>query len=159
MNVIFVDIDGVLVTWQSIQESNNVSVVEMFALPRKMLFRNKFDTKCVEQLNRLTDVLDAKLVISSLWRVGRELSELQELFKEFGVKAEVIGATPYLATFRGHEIRAWLDNNKDKEIEWYCILDDSTDMCELLPCLYQSSMRLGLTEHIVDIIINAHSSV
>ena len=125
----------------------------------------EFDPLAIEQLNLLTDKTNAKIVISSTWRMGRTIDELKKLFEEVGIKGEIIGITPHL-TFndgygveRGNEIKRWIDLNcirwwdkifdeKEKNItlESYVILDDDPDMLlEQKDNFVRTSWRDGLT--------------
>ena len=144
MKIIFLDIDGVLNSEKWYKERFD-----------KKLYPNlegyplcEFDPLAIEKLNLLTDKTNAKIVISSTWRMGRTIDELKKLFEEVGIKGEIIGITPDL-TFndghgvdRGNEIKRWIDINckrwynkmfgeDDSEkfnLESYVILDDNSDM-------------------------------
>ena len=112
MKIIFLDIDGVL--------NSEKWYIERFD---KNLYPNlenhhlcEFDPLTIEQLNLLTDKTNAKIVISSTWRMGRTIDELKKLFEEVGIKGEIIGVTPHL-TFndgygveRGNEIKRWINS-------------------------------------------------
>jgi hypothetical protein len=88
------------------------------------------DQYCVWHLNRITKDTDAKIVVSSSWRCGMSVPELQELLSKWGVTGEVIDKTPRLNGQRGHEIQAWLDQHP--EVTDFVILDDDSDMAHLL---------------------------
>ena len=161
MKIIFLDIDGVL--------NSEKWYIERFD---KNLYPNlenyplcEFDPLAIEQLNLLTDKTNAKIVISSTWRMGRTIDELKKLFEEVGIKGEIIGITPHL-TFndgygveRGNEINILIDLNcirwwdkifdeKEKNItlESYVILDDDPDMLlEQKDNFVRTSWRDGLT--------------
>ena len=143
MKIIFLDIDGVLNSEKWYKErfdKNLYPNLEGYPLC-------EFDPLAIEQLNVLTDKTNAKIVISSTWRIGRTIDELKNIFNKVGIKGEIIGVTPHL-TFndgwgvdRGNEIKRWIDLNcirwwdkmfseKDKDIilESYVILDDDGDM-------------------------------
>ena len=102
-----------------------------------------FNPRCVELLNDLTDKTEAKIVVSSTWRLGKTVEQLQDLFSEVGVTGEVIDKTPRLlftgvedysySVPRGCEIKAWLKTNKGilnvklSKVK-YVIYDDDGDM-------------------------------
>ena len=67
MKVIFLDIDGVLINKASLLN------VESSYVP---------DEKCVQQLNELINRTDAKIVVSSCWRIGRSRLMKAYLLKE-----------------------------------------------------------------------------
>ena len=106
---IFLDIDGVLMHYKKGPGGRFVSY--------------GLDPKCVGRLNRVLRVTGAKIVVSSCYRIGRSISQLQELLDSFGVKGTVAGKTGGSDT-RGLEIREWLDKTGAKA---YAVLDDELD--------------------------------
>ena len=60
---------------------------------------------------------------------------------------EILGRTPYLGTKRGVEIQHWLDENEDKNIESFVILDDDMDMEHLMEYGVFTDTDIGLTHH------------
>jgi len=156
MKVVFLDIDGVLMTWDQ---------AKTWVRIRKSRFQ-KFKPEAVENLNRITTKTGAEIVISSSWRsVSRIDNEdlFQHLQKE-GVKAKVIGVTPdlnkcvngiWLAKTRGDEIQKWLEQYHflhGDQIESFVILDDDSDMSHLKNHLVhiENGMATGLTEQQAD---------
>lgn len=131
--IIFLDIDGVLVTPES-------------------GMKRTADMNCVYHLNNLVGNTGAKVVVSSSWR-GRP--DLQNKFIEWGCAFEVIGETPRIehktvggvlqTVERGYEIQKWLDDNK-KPLDRFVILDDDADMVHLKEYLIQTDYNVGLTE-------------
>lgn len=120
MKVIFLDFDGVL---NVIPQGHDY-------------YGGIFHPEFVENLKRLLDETDAKLVISSSWR-HMGLERLNMMWSHRGYPGEIIGITPDLwrrvedeeyheRMQRGDEIEAWL--NQHPEVENYVILDDDTDM-------------------------------
>lgn len=141
MKVIFLDIDGVLNN--QIWLSGWKDYLELTKGNIDHEQRRWFDHRCVNLLNELTEETEAKIVVSSSWRNGRSLEDLQKLFKEIGIEGEVIGKTPQLyfnglenynySVPRGCEIKAWLETNKSILGEKmsrlkYVIFDDDSDM-------------------------------
>jgi len=131
--VVFLDIDGVLVNRKSlIQHQGRRSVG---------------DPECVANLNLITDQTQAKLVLSSTWRhdpIG--FDSLKLLFKSWGVTGEFIGTTTLEHEgfpTRGSEIALWLKENLFYGN--FIILDDDSDMNELLPFLIKTTFEKGLT--------------
>jgi len=114
MKVIFVDIDGVLVTREGYMQ-----------IRRSKFAPVPFDKDAVKNLNELTDKTEAVIVVSSSWRQGRTVQNLKKLFKSEGVTGKVIDKTPMLhlsGDSRGAQIRDWLSNHSDVN---YVILDDN----------------------------------
>lgn len=108
--IIFLDIDGVLVTagsrWNFDPEP-------------------KFHPAAVENLNRITDATGAKLVMSSMWRVGRSLPSLRRILARNGVTGQLIGKTPeYGYEERQEEILDFVEENPCSR--WICIDDDES---------------------------------
>ncbi len=122
---IFLDIDGVM------------NVIPTFEhLP--------FTPESIEVLNRMTNYLEADIVISSSWRLLRTVSELQELMKERGVTGNVSGKTSRSQTGqRGEEI---LDYVVEHGIRHFIVLDDEiSDMALVMAHVHQTNYRKGLT--------------
>ena len=121
MKVIFLDIDGVL------------NLIPQGHDKYGAIFHNHL----VENLRYLVEQTQAKIVISSTWRMSG-LEEMKNMWKDRNLPGEVIGVTPISRflredeTFderkeRGREIQEYIDNNL-ATIENYVILDDDTDM-------------------------------
>lgn len=134
MKVIFLDIDGVMVTGKVMHSFTGV-------FP-------DFSQTCVACLNDLTRRTGAKLVISSTWRWAHpKYLDLIQFLKDQGVEAEVVGMTPRvtaigsLAESRGFEISSWLEDNP---VDSFVILDDDDDMGELLDKLVKTEFDDGL---------------
>lgn len=159
--IIFLDIDGVIATPQSIDESGLWT----------------FTKDCLDLLGVILKETGAKIVISSSWRL-HNVEETKEHFAEhnFPFCDDIIGVTirayhyivsgedskrPHLSIPRGVEIKQWLDTNiySDNGKDWnmkmpgvdftYVILDDDTDMLlEQKDYYLRTKSRIGLTEEI-----------
>jgi hypothetical protein len=146
MKVIFLDIDGVL--------NNNASLLAGAERGDYTWTHKCWDPTCVLELKRLLDVTDARIVVSSTWRLYP--GQLQTaLTAHRDIQAATIGVTDDLympgeeRTLRGQEIQAWLDTSA--QVETYVILDDDSDMKpSQLPFFVQTSMATGLTKEHVD---------
>lgn len=123
MNVIFLDIDGVLNN-----ENHAIQLIEL--LGREQYFQlhrdlgeMPFDYRSVKLLQQLVKETGAEIVLSSTWRISPKHIEFFE--KYTGLK--VAGKTPRLPYFiRGQEIAQYL--YKHREIVNYVIIDDDSDM-------------------------------
>ncbi len=114
--VIFIDIDGVL-----INDGFNQNGL------------TQFNPELVENLNILTNKLNANLVVSSSWKHEYTLKELKKIFKRNGVFARVIDVTPNLEPGqRGEEIYNWLTEH-EQFISYLVIDDDVWDIPEWIP--------------------------
>ena len=129
MNIIFLDIDGVLNSdaWLA---SENKKTLE-YPL-------DQFDPRTVKLLNRIIEKTEAKIVLSSTWRLNRSIEDIQEIFKKVGIIGEIVSVTPDLKNTqkhitRGNEILAWCIENEDligvsyKHYNSYAIIDDGND--------------------------------
>ena len=124
VKIIFLDIDGVL---------NNDSD-DSIDLTDKAHFINP---TLVTRLNNLIASTDAKVVLTSTWRLGLTLDEILDLCSIIGLEGEVIGMTDSLNQYpfihRGNEILKWIIDNEDlvgpkHEYKSYVIIDDDNDM-------------------------------
>ncbi len=119
MKIIFLDIDGVLVTRNSIK-------YQYINFPDETSIR--FSKKAVKNLNKLIRLTGAKIVISSTWRLFHSLEELQKIFVKQRIKGEIISTTSIdKATVeedipRGQKIADWLEHKHD--VKQYVIIDD-----------------------------------
>lgn len=146
-NIIFLDIDGVL-NCQLHYESKQF---KKYKAEKKKLGKKSLQTKkdwlehyasniCkqrMEWLNTLCEETKSNVVISSTWRLGKGLKEMQEIMKYCGATFNVISLTPRCDEgIRGVEIYAWLKQNIIEEIHGcsyfdfyrYAIIDDDSDM-------------------------------
>lgn len=117
MNVIFLDIDGVLRTDAS---DRHWSEVTGQPIP-KSVFDRLFSNRSISILNEIIYYTGAKVVITSTWRVQNTLEELIEKFKIRGFRGHIIGKTNIIGN-RGEEIQEWLDTNS---VNKYVVIDDS----------------------------------
>lgn len=134
MKILFLDIDGVLIS--------NASA-------RKYGVR-KADPELVKLLNQITHATGAQIVVSSTWRV---FDDIEKILVEWGVTAPVMGKTCYPhGLARGIEIHEWLLETK-LEIERFAILDDDQCMEPLMGHLVLTKWATGLTSANVELAI------
>lgn len=134
MKIIFLDFDG---------------VVNRFDEPES--FR-KLSPSCVENLNRLVELSDASIIITSSWRGHIPIvSDLAQVLVNAGFKfpEKVIGKTARSFLRRGKEIEEWLKSSRYK-IESFVILDDDSDMEPFLDKLVETDFNVGLTMNDVE---------
>jgi hypothetical protein len=150
LKVVFLDVDGVLNTGNYIIEQYNKT-----GKPHSG-HHSEFDPICMKNLKDLVDETDAYIVISSTWRLGNHETDegwmaLMDRLNDYGLKDRVIGCTPDLSRkynsmcCRGYEIQKWLDDNKDKNIGGFVIIDDDSDMYHLMNKLAKCSFKDGFT--------------
>lgn len=133
--IIFVDIDGVLNTWDELKRQTRTTGTNN---------HSQWSPQACKHLANLCLRFDAEIVVSSSWRHSHPLEQLKAVFRANGIHPSlVIGATPavdeleevwnsdraYYDTYcRGHEIEEWiLLNNPDCN---YLIIDDDKDFLE-----------------------------
>ena len=137
MNVIFLDIDGVV---------NTLMIdVKPFDTKRGQITRDGFyykintpndlevsNRQAVMWLNKLCKETNAKIVITSTWRFGQDgLENTKKALYNSGLlrEIEIIGGTSRKYNYtniRGYEIADYIDSHP--EIEKYVIIDDDIDM-------------------------------
>ena len=129
--IIFLDFDGVL--------NSQLYFVRRHAeklAGHDLGVAGDLDPVAVGFLNNLIEGTGAKVVVSSTWRIGMTIEDLQELLEKVGFKGEVIGITPDLRSdycLRGNEILEWIKANESLVGDYsnyknYLILDDDNDM-------------------------------
>lgn len=139
--IIFLDFDGVVETIYWEQDTNGSWSFNIHKFNHKEL-NNK---QAIGWLNELYNKIPYDIVISSSWRIGMTLEQLQDLITKsgFNPSIKVIGMTPILYQTRGLEIQQWIDDNNFKNK--FIIIDDDSDMCHLSPVLVRCDCQLGFT--------------
>jgi hypothetical protein len=117
MNIIFLDIDGVLRTDKSDKYWSSITGK---AIP-KIVFDRNFDKNAISTINEIIHYTGAKVVITSTWRVQHSLEQLKLIFKSRGFQGEIIDITN-VGYSRGEEIQEWLDTHT---VNKYVVIDDN----------------------------------
>ena len=129
MNVVFVDIAGVLET----KKSPNHQTLDQEAVKRLLRFISK---------HRM------KVVLTSNCRIGRTVKELNQLYP-----IPIFDKTPVIPyADRGDEIQEWLEDallKHGERVERFVIFDDDADMGSLNPYLAQCKYETGIDDHIL----------
>jgi hypothetical protein len=111
MSIIFLDIDGVLVT-------------------RRTASRNKADFQCVLALNKILKETGADIVLVSSWRY-KPIAEMIDIFEGWGIeRVDGFDYAPHISLtsekivefLREHEVAAWIAAN---DVYSFVILDDN----------------------------------
>jgi hypothetical protein len=123
--VVFLDIDGVL------------------APIRRWDRYGDIEPACMEVLNEIVASARAEVVVSSTWRHGKTVVELQAMLETEGFTGRVVDKTPTVAAGarRGEEIAAWL---AEHAVCGYVIIDDHSDMGDLRTRLLLTQPGRGL---------------
>ena len=152
MNIIFLDVDGVL-------NSRN-KLIEIYNKTHKPHsgYSYPFDERCLENLKLLVQETNSKIVVSSTWRKDEEgRITLLKVLSEYELDNKIIGYTPVLDKERGIEIKQFLISLK--ETHNFVILDDDLDMGELNPFLIKTNGQEGLTyENVQEAIIKLNKT-
>ena len=108
------------------------------------------DKSAIRRLNRLADLPDVGIVVSSMWRISRSLADLRELLVRNGFTGKLICKTPVLKETRGHEVQEWLRATARK-VSSFVILDDDFDFMVFgRDRLVLTDEDVGLTDDDVD---------
>ena len=123
--VIFLDLDGVL------------------APIRRWDRYGDLDPACIEVLNEIVACGEADVVVSSTWRHGKTVAELQAMLDAEGFTGRVVDMTPtdMDGASRSEEIVAWL---AEHAVSGYVIIDDHPNMGELRARLVLTQPAQGL---------------
>jgi hypothetical protein len=110
--VIFLDIDGVLAPIRRWDRYGDLSPA------------------CIKVLNEIVAGGDADVVVSSTWRFGKTVAELQAMLDAEGFAGRVLDMTPtdLDGASRAEEIAAWL---AEHAVADYVIIDDHAGMGDL----------------------------
>jgi hypothetical protein len=132
MKIIFLDFDGVLnhENWyrKRMDLINSDNYIYDYPL-------SEFDPYSIKHLNSIIEGTRAKVVVSSTWRIGKRIIDLQKMLNDVGFIGEIIDVTPSISgkgcisedndkqisytTPRGCEIDWWLDRiGKFQRINW-----------------------------------------
>lgn len=158
MKLIFLDMDGVMNSTQSSRMH--------WVLNNRETVMLGFDHICPIAASNLDWLLerapDAKIVISSTWRLHYEIEEWHEKMQKLcpAIVGRVIDKTPSIARERlsqpvprGHEIYKWLEDNNHLSTP-YVIFDDDKDMAKVENHFIWCDPDLGLTyKNIFDVFL------
>lgn len=139
--VLMLDFDGVL---------NSSAFWHAKQVAGEKIRSRDLDRQAVANLNRILEVSDASVVVSSTWRLFYTRRALQRILNDHGFKGRIHDITPDLSVLggeyveRGHEIQAWMAQH-NVSAEAVVIVDDNSDMAHLRPRLVQTDPRFGLT--------------
>lgn len=128
MKYLFLDIDGVL-------NHEDWFKHKVGTRRYKEWWENCFDPDCVGRLNHILDVTGARLVVSSSWRIDKELPRYFEslgITTDFDVITSIYretepGSDDWEWGTRGEEINLFL---KTHPCDGYVIIDDDWDFTE-----------------------------
>jgi hypothetical protein len=107
------------------------------------------DPVLAAKVKRIIKTTGCRVVLSSMWRLDEESrAEVKRKVCNF---IDVTGISP--GGFRGMEVKTWLDEHKDLNIDRYAILDDAQDFYAEQP-LFRTEWRTGITDEIAQQVID-----
>jgi hypothetical protein len=132
VRILFLDVDGVL---------NRTG----FRPGQSLGLRSWIEPDLARRLTDVLKVTGANVVMSSDWRQGRSLQELQAELAAAGVECTLIGMTPVLGQARWREIEAWIVEH-DVAAASIVIVDDGYDMGPFASRFVRASPLNGLDD-------------
>ena len=134
MKVVFLDFDGVLLPLP-VDGSYDPNLAP--------------STEAVNNLNILIQLSEAAVVVTSAWRVGRSVQELQSLLSSWGYK---FGVYDKIRTDsdedRGINISNWIFAQDAPNLVKFAVIDDdATDLAKLAKYLVMPKPDVGLQFH------------
>lgn len=158
MKYLFLDIDGILRTYQSDLEWSKKLNVPLFKGTDRL-----FDPKCVEYLNEIIYLTGARIVITSNWRLRLTLDELKKALRARGVIGSIEGVTdlyplkdfPIPLGNRGLEILRYVQSKNLSKNNYVVIDDQINDIINFVTFdrVHKVDPMVGLTSKDVDKII------
>lgn len=143
MNLIFLDVDGVLNSQKFADKMFDEECVDVFA-------NDLIDDHAVRLLKALIDETDSRVVLTSTWRKHFEsFDRLCQQLRKHGITLYAVIDRLSKNEHRGDDITNWLKENRGHFTN-YVILDDDSDMTVHMEHLVQTSFDDGLTRADVD---------
>jgi hypothetical protein len=133
VRVLFLDVDGVL-NRTGFQPELTVGL------------HSWIEPELAARLSAVLRATNAEIVLTSDWRLNRELPELRDQLRAASIDASIIGATPALeGQPRWREVEAWMvQHNLARDA--MVILDDKWDMGPLASRFVRCSPLCGLDD-------------
>ena len=113
MNVLFLDIDGVLKPFETYYPEQGID--------------HKFEKSCVDYLNKALKNIDVEIVICSMWRLDFDdpLKKLNEIFEDNHIENPIYDITPLINGFcKGKEILEWMSFYPTVNFKYLVVDDD-----------------------------------
>ena len=139
MHVIFLDVDGVLLT-----EASTIARISDFRRTRD--YGSLIDPVLVARVQTICAMTRAKVVVSSVWRLPK-IDRISRLLCQNGLQEAPIGATPSIQSGHlGTEIQMWLNGNPNITREDIVIIDDESDIDPFMDRLILIDPVVGITD-------------
>ncbi len=165
--ILFLDIDGVLNSEKYLFSEEMQQKEEEFCknhyknglpvdfdLAFMLDGKNQIDPLAVAKLNKIVELTNATVILSSSWRCLFSIDEMNDILQFNGANFKIEDKTPKLyGGCRGDEILQFLSNFSGT-VSKFVILDDESDMDPVMEHLVRTDFKVGLTDQEVDICVN-----
>jgi len=148
MRVVFLDFDGVL---NSAKWMEQVHAVDRKFASFLQRHQEELNPEAVKLVSDFVLEMEARVVISSSWRILHPLGEIRIMLKNRGWDARnlIIDKTPNTKRgWRGEEVNQWLSEHP--EVTAHVIFDDDGDFHDIQP-LVKTSWDNGVTPFHIDV--------
>lgn len=136
MNIIFLDIDGVMKPARSYLKEGNIKNTN-----------GGFDELSVAAINKICARCDAKIVFNTTWNYRHEPS-IQEIGVKEGLTGEILGKTNYPRTeSRLAAIQEWIKNHPSVPVTNWVAMDDAPINHENAVCI-EAEFGIGVNDYI-----------
>lgn len=127
--ILFLDIDGVLARPQNPLATAHNGL--------------RFDDEAVSTLRYILDTTNAKIVVSSDWRIGKSVAHLRAVFSHYNLDSYIVDKIPdsYEYIGRATEIKDYVEAYG---ITKYIVVDDIQFQPGEFPYVIQTELRKGL---------------
>ena len=151
MNVVFLDIDGVLNSTKFLLEMTSGRKPVVKESDFWIMALNNLDSRAIDLLNELLAKTGSKVVITSTWRHSWKQTQILSLLCEKGFNGEILSMTPKVRDDdRAVEIRLWLNvwRHAFDSIKFVILDDDPVDGFD--SAFVRIDKKAGLTQCDVD---------
>jgi len=137
--ILFLDHDGVICLYKDwgsrFKKQEEWGGKKLSMSPKEIPIKYRFDDfdkDSVDVLNQIIEETDCEIIVSSDWRFHGTLEQLQELYRDSGIKKVPIGTTklyPLKASTtwpernRAGEILEWVEEHLTKDDKWVAVDD------------------------------------
>ena len=151
--IIYLDMDGVLTSEDYIVKMHESFITDKFDPSfyyRNFMHQWCFQEEAVKCLNKLYDLMEYRIVISSTRRFELDRDSWNTVFRINNIKADVLGTTNKLKQYTNDRYNWRADEIKDYQsrinLPFIIIDDDNFDLLEYEDKLIHVSTEKGLTE-------------
>jgi len=141
MKIIFLDIDGVLNTFQFLLDHRVEDSVDPLSDEFSIA---RIDQACIRRINRLIDETGASVVVASTWGCNLSTESLARIFAKCGFTGKIVDKIQvWKNNQRCQNIQGWL--KRHPEVRSFVVIDDA-DMGELAEKAVKPVASVALTD-------------